>query len=371
MAAPPPRKSKSAKGPPGRKPPPRKSKKGKSAAKADALAATLAAIEANTSGPAQRSDDPLQQEWVFKDGDILKGPVKGEIVASHARDGTLGKDCPVGHEVGEWRPLKSVPAFYKALKEGKAERDRDQRRRAYEARASRNAKLRVVVVMALMIMPFAASAMGARAVMVARPWDDTQAWIEKAPPIVDLPERKVRAKPKAKPAPEPDPAPTDGEKVAMANPDHLPLAPISKKADKRRGKKGKRGRDKGKKGKDKAKAKKGKDDKAKETKVAAAAKKNLPRTLTNKQITGGLAKAKRGIGGCLKAEFKRNKNMPKTVTMGFVVANDGKAIQVKVLERQVRNGPLPGCLRKALSRVKWPEFYGERKYTEIPFKISK
>ena len=41
------------------------------------------------------------------------------------------------------------------------------------------------------------------------------------------------------------------------------------------------------------------------------------------------------------------------------------------LERQVRKGPLANCMRKAIGKLRWPKFYGERPYTEFPFKIGK
>lgn len=399
MPGPPPLKSRSAKGPPprpssksrgGDAPPPLKGSK-------DALKEALAQLNVgdDDDGPAE---DGSEGEWLFKADDVVKGPVAASVIVDGIESGELGPETPVAREMGNWFPLPDVAYFNRVLeatterKQAEAElvRARSAQRRLFVAR--------LVMMASIAFVPSVAGAAAGYGVMKARPWDTTLDYVDRHPPLVDLPPKPKKAPPPP-PAAAKEPEPADDQVAAnaddkagtddkaadgkaadgkaaggtrVASASKRSAEPDKRSSRSRRSKSSRRGKDRGKDnaskgGKDKGKGK-GKDDKDKGKKVADGSK---LRTLNQKQIMGGLKKGYGGFKRCIGKEMKRNPDMPSRITMSFSVANNGKAINFKLMERQVRKGPLASCMSKVVGKLTWPKFYGERKYVEFPLNISK
>ncbi len=397
---PPPLKSRPTKGPPPRPsskargegpPPPLKGSK-------DALKEALAELNASD-GSGDEREDGSEGEWLFKADDLVKGPVSASVIVDGIENGELGPETPVAREMGNWFPLPDVPYFNRVLvatterKEAEAElvRVRAQQRRLFVAR--------LVMMATIAFVPSVAGAAAGYGVMKARPWDTTLDYVDRHPPLVDLPPQPKKPPPTPPPvAKEPDPSDeqvADGQQDATDDEGNTQVASntTSKPDDdpkrggrgrrsksSKRGGKDKGGKDKGAKdrsGKDKGGKDKGGDDKVGKdkggddkggTKVADGSQ---LRTLNQDQIMGGLKKGYGGFKRCIGKEMKRNPDMPSRITISFSVANNGKAINFKLLERQVRTGPLADCMSSVVGKLTWPKFYGERKYVEFPLNISK
>jgi S1-C subfamily serine protease len=77
------------------------------------------------------------------------------------------------------------------------------------------------------------------------------------------------------------------------------------------------------------------------------------------------------IGSCLKTEVSRNPDMPGRVTLMWTITADGKAINVELKERQVRDGPLSLCIRETISGMRWSEIRGQPHKVELPLSVKK
>lgn len=355
------------------------------------------------SGSLNEDDDATEGEWLFKEDDVVKGPVSAAVLVERIEGGELGADTPVAREMGKWKPLGSIGYFNDALEAAVERRRAEAELVAAKARRRNRMLVRLVSMLTVMVVPVVAGATAGYQVVKLRPWDDTQDWIQRPPPLVDLP-------PKPKTAPPPDPA-----AVAAHTPPPDPATdPEEGGYDEDDGDDGEEAAaddkkdGKGTKGKKSKKGKKGKDDKRdakKDTRVASNAKGDKKddkkddkrdakkddkkdakrdgkkddkkddgaglRTLTQAQIMEGLNKGGAGFKRCIGTELGRNPDLPGRITIAFSVSNDGKAINFKLLERQVRDGPLADCMGKVVAKLTWPKFYGERKYVELPLNISK
>lgn len=336
--------------------------------------------------------DPTDGEWLFKQGDVVLGPVGVDVLVARIESGELTVDTPIGREAGKWVSLSEVPYFAEVHERATEAKEREARQKAAQAKLRRVRSIRVVAVVILVVVPLAAGTLLGQTIMVKRPWDDSAEWVQRAPPLVDLP-----PKPKASPqkqraaagdvvARAEEPRRSDDEDLVEAE-DGSRADPDDK--DDGRARKGRRGKDsrlakgdkrdrkgdKTTKGEDKL----GSEDKAadkttsgqNDKTISGQKDERLPQTLTAEQVQQGLLKGKAGIGSCLKAEVSRNPDMPSVVTLTFTVTEQGKAVDVRLKEREVRDGPLAACLVGVVTKLSWPRFTGERQNAEFPFKIKR
>lgn len=369
--------------PPPRKPPRPPKRSQKRDVVADALAELEASPEISAPTPVATDRDPLEGEWLYKENDVVRGPVSADRLLDGARQGTFANDTPIAREVGQWQALHTIPVFADAWEEGAKDREQEQKLAAVQKRRAGVRRARLVLLALVFLIPFSACAVVSRTVVAARPWDDSDKWRKQAPPLIDIPKRPEKppvrvAALQKKPIEKPKDESTDDESSkgdgadAKATDSKDDASTASKKNNRRRSR-----RRSGRSTSSSAKSEKPTDKKTekkreeKPKKVASTRKEKVAEKLTDKQVNAGLKRGIKGIGACLKAETGRNDAMPPTVTVAFSINNAGKAIQIKVLERQVRNGPLTPCMRKAVGRIRWPKTFGENRYVEVPFRIKK
>lgn len=289
--------------------------------------------------------EPTSGTWLFKEDEIVKGPVAADVIVAKIDDCEIDTQTPLARDMSVWLTIGDIPYFSDRVRIATRNRERAQLLAEHQQKVSVRQRIRLATMAAIIVCPLIMGMFAGWETKKARPWDDHDQWTARVPEYEAL-KRPFRPAVK-KPAGSDSVSPNED-----SNMDQLANASTTQKSKKRKKKK-----------------------RRKSSQLAKASEKSASQkkieSLSNAQVTAGLQKAKGGIGRCLKTEFKRNKNMPGVVTVAFSIANNGKAINVKVKERQVRNTPLPKCLKTVIAKVQWPAFYGERKYVEFPFNIRR
>lgn len=331
------------------------------------LALDLSGLDVEDDAPAikKRDDEATEGDWVFKQDDVVLGPVSAAVLVQRIEQGELDGDTPVGREAGSWRPLTTVPYFKEILDKAEARKLAIKEQLARESLRRRQRVVRWSTLAGLFVLPFMLGAVAGRAVWIARPWDKGDEWLQRPPPLVDLPPKPVAPPP----PPEDKQGDGDGDGDAVAN-----AKDVDDDGDRDVSSNGKK-----KSGTKKAAGKK-KPQKREPQKVATKSEDKQPddngggktlETLTQAQVMAPVSKNKGAIGSCLKTEVARNPDMPSRVTLMWTVTEAGRASGFKLKEREVRTGPLATCLNKVFGGMRWPKFTGERKNVELPLGVKK
>jgi hypothetical protein len=322
-------------------------------------------------------------EWLFKDKDQVLGPVAPELLVNKLYDGEVAADTPVAREIGQWRPLREV-WFLGAHVPRAQQRTAYLRARTERAEAAaRQARTRVMLGAMGFAVVFLASLGLVSWLMRERPWADKTDWFARRPAFAALPDRTPPPRlavatppPKAADAPAEDKKPDDKKAEEERKAAEEMAAAEEKKAgdDDKKGKKGKKGKD-GKEDPKKVAAadpKGGKKEAPKEElKKEAPVVPAVAQELSNEQIMSTFKASAGGYTGCIREEAARNPDMPGTITVEFIIRNDGSTADFKVQEREIRTGPLAACLSGKIGALRFPKFTGERKQFIFPFKITR
>ncbi len=297
-------------------------------------------------------DDATKGEWLFKHNDLVLGPVTAIILVEKIKKGELDGDTPVARDGADFRPMKLVRLFREAWQATVEERRNALEERAWQSAVKRAKLGRAFVLFASFALPAAGAGVASRHLMTVRPWDDTPMWIAKVPPLVDLPQKPPEVK-----KPEPALATTGGAASS---------APSGDSDDDKPG-----DLDKAK----KPKAKVAGDDGDGNGGVAEApTDPTLPTsvdTLTNAQAVAPLKEIQGDLKACFKAEMESNPDMPSQVTLSYTIMESGKATNIELDARELRDRPVVACVQKAVGTLRWPRFSGERKNVSVPFKLGK
>ncbi len=88
-------------------------------------------------------------------------------------------------------------------------------------------------------------------------------------------------------------------------------------------------------------------------------------------INAVVAKQQKSLYPCLAAEAQRQPGLSARIPIEFVIGNDGKVAKVWVDHPSFKTGELPSCLLKALQRWQFKAYDGERATVGLSFKIGK
>lgn len=347
------------------KSPPSSRKKGKAAVHVNADAGNDDAV--NDDG----DDDATRGEWLFKQNDLVLGPVTSIVLVDKIKKGELDADTPIARDGAAFRPMKLVRLFREAWQAAEEEKRFAAEERAYQSAVSRARVLRIVVVLVMFVVPAAVAAGGARALMIAKPWDDSAEWIARVPPVVDLPQKPAEVVPvqpvgtpttvaAVTPTPTPEPGSADDATKPVDDKTKKPKPGTSGTAANTGGAA--------------TSPPAGNDGGSAPDKVEKPVEKpagNLPDSLTNAQAVAPLKEIQGDLKSCFKAEIDSNPDMPGSVVLSYTITEEGKAINVDLDARELRGRPVVGCVQKAMGSVRWPKFSGERKNVSVPFKLGK
>ena len=318
-------------------------------AKAPSSATTNASDDGDAADGDGDGDDATKGDWLFKQDDLVLGPVSAIVVVEKIKKGELGADTPIARDGTEFRPMKLVRLFREAWQVTEDEKRNAAEERAYRRAVTRARLGRVVVVLLMCAVPAAAAAVAARQLMVLRPWDDTPMWIAKVPPLVDLPQKPLAAKKvDAVAAAAGAASDDDGEDPRAPRDPSRPPKPKPLQP--------------------------GEAPNVASTTAPAAGKVPAPGTsesLTTAQAMAPLKEIQGELKACFKAEVESNPDMPSQVILSYTITEEGKAINVDLDARELRGRPVVACVQKAMTAPRWPRFTGERKNVSVPFKLGK
>lgn len=306
-------------------------------------------------------DDPTKGDWLFKQNEMVLGPVTAIVLVERIKGGELSADTPIARDGQAFKPMKLVALFREAHEATVERKRRETEERAYNTSVRRARTARALLLAVMFLAPAAGGAVGGHMLMKLQPWDKTGDWIAKAPPLVDLPPRPPEVK---KTEPRPPPPVDDGAQAkdpdASGNDD--PKKPRLARSD----------RDKKKDQKDDKK-----DDKKDEKVEDAGADKGFVKELTNEQAVAPLKDVKGALGSCFKAEIEANPDifsagaLSVVINLSYTITEEGRSANVEIQNRELRGRPVQDCVKKALSGARWPRFQGERKNVTVPFNIKK
>jgi hypothetical protein len=294
--------------------------------------------------------------WLYKQNDILYGPVPSQVIADMINKGILNAESEVSIEDGEWKKIRDIKEFYQFVVQYEARKRREAIERE-ERRAKRLGILVLVIKILSGIFILAIVGMvgfyGYKKFVSSRvsskpPADDDMVeitgatmdeWLERHPPLVALGTKKIETKPE-----EPK---------------------VEEKAQKEATRKGKGAKDK-----------KGMKEAEKGTKVAKAdvpqtpKGEDMPEQLTDAEIYEMIQKNISKLFICIKEELQRTPDLRGELLIEFVIKNDGRIADLKIEDPRFQSGPMYDCFLKKLMMWKFRSFYGERKIVRYPFYIK-
>jgi hypothetical protein len=336
--------------------------------------------EVEKSGAAMRApgddDDATKGDWLFKQNDMVLGPVTAIVLVERIKAGEMSADTPIARDGQPFKPMKLIALFREAHEATVERKKREAEERAYNSAVRRAKTMRALLLVVLFLGPAGAGAVGGHVLMLKQPWDKTGEWIAKAPPLVDLPPKPPEVKKVEPPTPRNDDNASDNN-----GSDNNDDKRIARNDDDRRGSKGNKGK-KGddKKGDDKkGDDKKGDDKKGDDPPADKGGDKGFVKELTNEQAVAPLKdpSVKGPLGSCFKAEIASNPDMfpdgatSVVINLAYTITEEGRSANVAIQNRELRTRPVQDCVKKALANARWPRFEGERKNVSVPFNIKK
>jgi hypothetical protein len=277
-------------------------------------------------------------EWLFKDQDQVLGPIPADHLLAKLYDGQVTSDTLVAKEVGEWKPLREVWFFGAHLQRVRQKVLYDDAVKTRQQMAAKQATTRFIVVTTLLVLVTGSSLAASRYALVERPWEDKRDYLAERPELGTLPDNTPRVTVQEKPAEAAGDSGSNGDGASDED---------KKKAAKK--KKGRGGRD---------------DDERPAGPV-------LPLEQAKQEIKNVFLAGVDSYKDCIRKELAVNPDLPSTVTVQFVVRNDGSIRDFEIQEKELRFGSLERCLGKKVGALRFPRFSGEVVNFIFPFKLKR
>lgn len=299
--------------------------------------------------------NPGQPEWLFRQGELVLGPLTAQQIVEKLYAGEIDAKTPVQKMGdGNFRRLGDIDAFrvHVAKAEAKARVDKSAMSHAIAAKKSRNVKIGITVAIAAVIATFVGA--GAYYLAVYTPWKDVdeeafgditisiepgEIKLAKAnledEELVDYPlggKKNPTALAHNTPKKIPDDkTPPDGTKLAKAQ------TPKSNKVN----------------------------NEAEDPDGMQMAK------FDQGAINSVVNAKQKTLYPCLIAEAQKNPGLSAKIPIEFVIGNDGKVAKVWVDHPSFKTGSLPECLLQKMQAWQFKAYDGERATVSLSFKIGK
>lgn len=283
-------------------------------------------------------------DWLFKEGELILGPVQGGQIVQRLFSGEMDRNSfvsPMGEN--QFRRIAEVEAFQVALAKAEAHRKVDAAARAEQARVSRSRNVRLAVVATVALVVAAGAAVGARYLAVHNPFktgsDDGFGDISVEAPTIALASSRrseeelidypVGGKPGAgakrtgsgggRPGAPARPSGSGGGKLSdpTEDPDGMQVAQFDQGA-----------------------------------------------------INAVVTSHQRSLFTCFREEAARNPGFAAKIPLEFVIGNNGRVSKLWVDHPSYKTGPMADCLLRELQKWPFKPYEGENATVSLSFNIG-
>lgn len=296
--------------------------------------------------------------WLFKDQDLLMGPVPARVLIDKLYAGEISPDTPVADADGEeWKRLRDVPFFTVHIARAQARSRVMRDKQAVEARERRHRTVRLVTIGIAAVILVGAVGSGTWWWVVHRSMERSddgelaELGITLSPPKIALASGQANAGHDGSAWLDVDVA-ADPTEAAAAAGQHRTAH---------------RGRGHGHNGRSAAK-----------TAVAAASAGGhggdhggvgLERNYDMASINRTVRSESRTLFPCIKAEVHRT-GFKGQIPFEFVIKNDGHVGKLWIDNKDLRGTPLEACFKGAMARWRFKKFAGERPTVSQSFTVG-
>jgi hypothetical protein len=273
-------------------------------------------------------------DWLYKDGDLLLGPVQGGQIVQKLFSGEMDRNSLVS-PMGEsnFRKIAEVDAFQVALAKAEAHRRVDAAARAEAVKVSRSRNQRLVVVAVVAVIVAAGAAAGARYLAVHNPFkgeSDDGFGITVEPPTIAL----ARSR--------------HSEEELIDYP----------------------GSSKGK-GRNPGRSSSGRSSGSKMSDPSADPDGLQVGSFDNDAINSVVASHQRSLYTCFREERGRDPAFAAKIPLEFAIGNNGKVTKLWVDHPNYKSGPMFDCLFRELQKWPFKPYEGENPTVSLSFNIAK
>jgi hypothetical protein len=283
-------------------------------------------------------------DWLFRQGELVLGPVPAAILVDKLFSGELdGRTEVAVMGNSQFRRLAEVDFFKVHLAKSEAKHRVDRLAAEHRVKTTRSRNTRIGMVVAVCVVVGAGAAAGAGYLAIHKPWADPEdafADISVEPPTITLASRR--------PAEDLVDYPTDHDKTGKRVSDRIAERSKSTSSDhKTSTKPGKVGGDE-------------QDAEGMKTEM-----------FDKSQINGVVAARQKTLYPCLMEEAKKRPGLSAKIPIEFVIGNDGRVNKLWVDNPDFKTGTLPECLLKELQKWPFKAYQGEQATVGLQFKIGK
>ncbi|HZN94507.1 MAG TPA: AgmX/PglI C-terminal domain-containing protein [Myxococcales bacterium] len=274
-------------------------------------------------------------DWLYKDGDLLLGPVQGGQIVQKLFAGELDRNSLVS-PMGEnnFRKIAEVEDFRVALTKAEAHRRVDAAARVEQAKVSRSRNVRLAVVATVALVVAGGAAVGARYLAVHNPFkteSDDGFGIEVTPPTIALARNRH----------------SDEELI-----DYPGATP-------------------GGKARTAGRSAAGRSSGSKMTDSSADPDGLQVGTFDNDAINSVVASHQRSLYGCFREERGRDPGFAAKIPLEFAIGNNGRVTKLWVDHPNYKTGPMYDCLLRELQKWPFKAYEGENPTVSLSFNVAK
>ncbi|AKU91744.1 AgmX/PglI C-terminal domain-containing protein [Vulgatibacter incomptus] len=280
-----------------------------------------------------------ESEWLFKQGDLVFGPIPEAMLVDKLERGDLPSDTLVAREGGAFSPMTETTVFMTHAAKASARTRVEAQAREEQRKRSRRRMARLAALLALgtvaSVGAVAAVLWAARAHLFEKSYEElADLEIVASPPLVALrPDARSLGDEDLEYA-EDEPAATGGKAAPRPSKASRPAGPAGSPMPAE------------------------KDGLAVESKYDRGA------------IHAVVAANQAKLFPCLKEQVAREPSFRGEVPFTFTVGNQGRVVKLWIDRAGYASGPLHDCMAEKLGQWSFPKFEGERPSVSLSFRVN-
>lgn len=269
-------------------------------------------------------------EFLFKEGELVFGPVPASLLIEKLERGELPPETPVAREGAEFAPMGEVSVFMEHAALAAARRRVEEQARA-EANARRSRRvIKLAIAGAVAVGVICLAVVGVIAAIRAGVFDTESQ---------ELAEIRIQASPTLVAV-----APAGGrdEELEYLGDDAPAASRASRRSAAPAAPAGARGAD------------------------GPAVQRNYD----SAEIQAIVRNNQQRLFPCIREEASRNPSFRGDLPFSFTVGNEGRVVRLWIDRHGYEKGPLHACMEAQLAQWKFPRFQGERPSVSLSFRVG-